>query len=254
MRVLCTFILLVFFLPTPAHSESAKVIHVFVALCDNNYQGIVPVPEKIGIGQNANANLYWGCGYGVRTFFKKSTEWKWLRTDPADGMRLERCVFKHISKNVYLVADAYDGQFIKTCTYDFLKSSAGEMNEVLNLNEQSIPIYGGADVLAYIGHDGLMDFSLDRGFPKKDNKQRAVIILACYSRNYFKEAIKETGARPMLWSTHLMSPEAYTLHDALTGYVNGETDAQIRMRAVKAYQKYQKCSEKGALNLLVTGY
>jgi hypothetical protein len=108
--------------------------------------------------------------------------------------------------------------------------------------------------LAYIGHDGLMDFSLDRGFPKKDNKERAVIILACYSRNYFKEAIKETGARPMLWSTHLMSPEAYTLHDALTGYVNGETDAQIRMRAVKAYQKYQKCSEKGALNLLVTGY
>ena len=48
-----------------------KVVHVFVALCDNKNQGIVPVPEKIGNGQDANLNLYWGCGYGVRTFFKK---------------------------------------------------------------------------------------------------------------------------------------------------------------------------------------
>ncbi|MEN9347050.1 MAG: hypothetical protein RLZZ77_561 [Bacteroidota bacterium] len=242
--------------PMPAEHavETQRVIHVFVALCDNKYQGIVPVPEKIGNGQNPNANLYWGCGYGIRTYFKKSTEWKWLRTDAANGMRLERCIFKHVNQDVYLVADAYDGQYIKTCTYDFLKSSSGELSETLDVNGQKIPIYGGADLIAYIGHNGLMDFTLDRGFVKKDSKQRAVIILACASRNYFKEAVRETGARPILWTTHLMCPEAYTLHDALTGYVRGETDAAIRMRAVKAYQKYQKCSEKGALNLLVTGY
>ena len=42
-----------------------KSIHIFVALCDNKYQGIVPVPAKIGNGQEPNANLYWGCGYGI---------------------------------------------------------------------------------------------------------------------------------------------------------------------------------------------
>ncbi|RYD88183.1 MAG: hypothetical protein EOP54_27665 [Sphingobacteriales bacterium] len=34
-----------------AHIDAdVKVIHVFVALCDNKYQGIVPVPKAIGNG------------------------------------------------------------------------------------------------------------------------------------------------------------------------------------------------------------
>ena len=57
-----------------------KSIHVFVALCDNKYQGIVPVPAKIGNGQDPNNNLYWGCAFGIRTFFKNSKEWKLLKT------------------------------------------------------------------------------------------------------------------------------------------------------------------------------
>ncbi|MBS1655648.1 MAG: hypothetical protein JSU05_12430, partial [Bacteroidetes bacterium] len=40
-----------------------KTIHVFVALCDNKYQGIVPVPAKIGNGQDPANNLYWGCSF-----------------------------------------------------------------------------------------------------------------------------------------------------------------------------------------------
>ena len=49
-----------------------------------------------------------------------------------------------------------------------------------------------------------------------------------------------------------MAPEAYTIHDAITGYVNGETNDQIRLRAAKAYHKYQKCGLNAAKNLLVT--
>ena len=39
-----------------------RVIHVVVALCDNQYQGIVKVPAGIGNGQKASTNLYWGAG------------------------------------------------------------------------------------------------------------------------------------------------------------------------------------------------
>src|SRR5690349_10949044 len=90
-----------------------KTIHVFVALCDNKYQGIVPVPAKIGNGQDPDNNLYWGCAFGIRTFFKNSKEWRLLKTQKIDSVRLERLVFKHATKNYYLVADAYDGQYIK---------------------------------------------------------------------------------------------------------------------------------------------
>jgi hypothetical protein len=51
-----------------------------------------------------------------------------------------------------------------------------------------------------------------------------------------------------------MAPEAYTLHDALSGYVKNESPESIRTRAAKAYAKYQRCSENAAKNLLVTGY
>ena len=36
----------------PAKQNSGKLIHVLVALCDNQFQGIVPVPAKIGNGDD----------------------------------------------------------------------------------------------------------------------------------------------------------------------------------------------------------
>ncbi|HLG03689.1 MAG TPA: hypothetical protein VI731_08850, partial [Bacteroidia bacterium] len=63
-----------------ARTDSFRLIHVFVALCDNDSQGIVPVPKKIGNGNDPGNNLYWGCGYGVRTFFNNSDDWRLIST------------------------------------------------------------------------------------------------------------------------------------------------------------------------------
>ena len=57
---------------TKKKESGLKTIHVFVALCDNKYQGIVPVPAKIGNGQDAATNLYWGAAFGVKTFLTKA--------------------------------------------------------------------------------------------------------------------------------------------------------------------------------------
>ncbi len=58
-----------------------KVIHVFVALCDNQHQGIVPVSKVLGNGKDPKNNLYWGAAYGVKTYFKsKTTDWNLLTT------------------------------------------------------------------------------------------------------------------------------------------------------------------------------
>jgi hypothetical protein len=51
-----------------------------------------------------------------------------------------------------------------------------------------------------------------------------------------------------------MCPEAYTLHDAIAGYIKNEPREKIRIRAVSAYVKYQKCSVNAATNLLVSGW
>ena len=120
------------------------------------------------------------------------------------------------------------------------------------MNNTTIGILGNSKLIAYIGHDGLMDFRLQEEFTNTDNKERDVIILACYSKSYFKPHLEKSKVNPLVWTTGLMAPEAYTIHDALTGYVNGETNDEIRIRAAKAYHKYQKCGLNAAKNLLVT--
>ena len=53
-----------------------RLVHVFVALCDNRNQGIAPVPVKLGNGQDPAGNLYWGAAYDVRTFLARSKRWE----------------------------------------------------------------------------------------------------------------------------------------------------------------------------------
>lgn len=238
-------------LNTEFDSET-KTIHIIVALCDNKYQGIVPVPKSMGNGQDPKNNLYWGTAYGIKTYFNRSFEWTLIKKIKIDSLILERLVFKHNNQNYFLVADAYNGKNIKDATETFLRSSAGIVKDTVKVNDKTIGILGNSKLVAYIGHDGLMDFSLQEEFINTDNKTRDIIILACYSKSYFQPHLEKSKVNPLVWSTGLMAPEAYTIHDAITGYVTGETNDEIRIRAAKAYHKYQKCGLNAAKNLLVT--
>ena len=250
-----TLILLVFLLQITLFSDAeTRIIHVFVALCDNESQGIVPVPKKIGNGNDPDNNLYWGCGYGVQTFFKNAPEWKLVSKRKAvSAIILERCIFKHITQDAYIIADGYKGDKIKTCTEDFFRSASGNSKDTLMLKEKMLDLNKAA-LVCYVGHDGLMDFVLDSYPAKNGTDKKDVIILACASKMYYKEGIKKAGANPLLWTTNLMCPEAYTLKAAVDGWLLNETGAQIHLRAAETYNQYQKCGLKGAKNLFATGW
>jgi len=235
--------------------NSGKVIHVLVALCDNENQGIVPVPAHLGDGNDPNKNLYWGAAYGVKTYFSKSAGWEKLASfeNPKENV-LERIVFKHKNKDVYLIADAYRGSKMKETIDDFFGAATGNKLENVLVGEKTFQIMGSANLIAFVGHNGLMDFDLENQPSKADEEKRDAVILACASRNYFSKPLKKTGANPVLWTSNLMAPEAYILHDALEGWINAETNEQIQTRAANAYAKYQRISLKSAKNLLVTGW
>lgn len=233
-------------------SSQTKTIHVFVALCDNQYQGIVPVPKKLGNGKDLRNNLYWGALYGVKSYFKyKAKDWilkKRLSTN--NKAILERVIFKHKTKDVILVADAYDGEKIKTCTENFLKATNHQNPETINLNTKSYKIGGNADIVCYIGHDGLMDFDVNINYQHHNTQPRKkVIILACFSKAYFSEELKAANANPILLTTNLMAPEAYTLEAALNALIQNKSKTTIKEQAAQAYHKYQKCGIKGARKL-----
>jgi len=235
--------------------SQARSIHVLVALCDNENQGIVPVPKKIGNGQDPLNNLYWGCAYGVKTYFIKQPDWILVEQYKNPSTIIyERLIFKHKDSSVFLIADAYNGAKIKQTTIDFLHYSAGHIKTMAFIGNDTVKMGGNANLLCYIGHNGLMDFSLGSNPKPTDNKKREVVILACSSRSFFEEPIKSTGAYPLIWTTNLMCPEAYTLKAILDSWINRESTELIRSNAAKTYHQYQKCGIKGANKLFVTGY
>jgi hypothetical protein len=243
---------------TLSAGASTRVIHILVALCDNDSQGIVPVPKAIGNGNDPDKNLYWGCGYGIRTFFKQSAEWKLLQTlkNPKTNV-LERLIFKHKSADVILVADAYKGARIKSCTIDFFSNASGNFSESITLPGTSTTFnLNDASLVVYVGHDGLMDFSLD-SYPKQNKSstvKKDVMIYACISRSFYSTGVMTAGAYPLIWTTGLMCPEAYTVKAAITGWILNETGKQIHERCAQTYNEYQKCGLKGARGLFYTGW
>jgi hypothetical protein len=245
-----------------APRNSATVIHVFVALCDNVNQGIVPVSASLGNGEDPLRNLYWGAAFGVKAFFAKNKDWELVsaqsKSSKSPTVVLDRVIFKRRGREAFLVAEAYRGSYIEQATQDFLAAASGVPGETVDVSygnkSATLHLEGSANLIAYIGHDGLMDFPL-RSFPKKrDNEKRDAIILACASKNYFTEPLRSTGARPLLWTTNLMAPEAYILSAAIDGWLNNETDEQVRLRAAKAYNLYQHCGRRSANRLFATGW
>jgi hypothetical protein len=232
----------------------ARVIHVLVALCDNQYQGIVPVPARIGNGDDPENNLYWGAAFGIKTFFGKSADWSLAaRIANPTPQILDRCIFNHKTQSVFLIADAYRGREIKQCAQDFLEYAAAKRVEPLQAGATEISGGAAADLIVYVGHNGLMDFELTQYPDGPAENSRDAIILACASKQYFEGPLRRTGARPLLWTTGLMAPEAYILKAAVDGWIRNEAGESIRARAARAYNTYQKCGMAGATRLFATG-
>jgi hypothetical protein len=154
------------------------------------------------------------------------------------------------------VADAYQGLEIKRCIADFLGYAATDRPETVDLSSTpggpTINVGGAAGLIAFVGHNGLMDFSVplpqSRGGKRKD-----AFILCCASKPYFAPMIVQTSAEPLLWTTGLMAPEAYVLKAAIDGWVLGENGTNIRDCAANAYDKYQRCGLAAAKRLFATG-
>jgi hypothetical protein len=222
----------------PAEAAT-KTVHVYVALADNKHQGIIPVPARLGNGQDPANNLYWGAAFGVRTFFRSRPGWKTLSCGTGPQVTvLERCIFEHRSSGARLIADAYDGARIRDAVTDFLAAATG----------------GHADLVAYVGHDAFMDFQLPRPAKPANVNTRQFIVLACASRAYFRPYMEDTGSQPLLWTTGLMAPEAYTLDAAMESWLGGGDSEAVRMRAAEAYNRYQKCGLRAAQRLFVSSW
>ena len=254
---------------TSTEPRDYKVVHVFVALCDNKHQGIVPVPAALGNGQDPRNNLYWGAMYGVKTFFENSPHWTSLKFEmkPAerppeepDGAVLERCVFKSVglTPQVYVIAEAWDGMRMKAALLAFFRAAAGSLDTTVVTNgggESSgheILAGGRSDMVCFVGHNGLMDARLS-SFPENAGvNPDCAVVLACKSRDYFAKPLTAAKCRPLITTTGLMAPEAYTLDAIIRSWANGDGAAVTRRKAGAAYAAYQRIGQGAGERLFAT--
>lgn len=238
-----------------AKPNPVPVIHVVVALCDNKYQGIVPVPARIGNGDDLIDNLYWGADLGVKSYFRRLKDWKLVQSvkDPAPKI-LERVIFRKSKGGAILVADAYRGREIKAATEDFMSFAAGASPLTLSVLGKELSGGGGADMLVYVGHDGLMNFQLSSTAKHQDARTRKVAILCCKSQQFFGPSVQAAGAEPLLWTKSLMAPEAYVLEAAVQSFLKHENGSRAVERASAAYAKYQHCSVRAARTVFASGF
>ncbi|MEM9527155.1 MAG: hypothetical protein AAGA31_11130 [Bacteroidota bacterium] len=236
----------------------AVVVHVMLALCDNDNQGIIPVSAALGNGLDLKSNLYWGARYGLKSHFKRSKEWELLKEsdNPAENV-LERVVFSRSYPNgahVLLVADAYRGDRMKECIVAFFDAVSGRKQEELKLSNQTIVTAGGADLIVFNGHNGLMDYPYLKFLKSADKIQRETAVIGCRSKAYFNTHLLSAGGYPLLMTTDLMAPEAYVLQGLLDSWATEKDGATIRQSVGAAYHEYQKCGLRGATRLFSTGW
>ena len=232
MRTFLLLALLLALLMEP-FAASAKSIEVFVALCDNESQGIAPVPKKIGNGDDPANNLYWGCSDGMKSYFKNSRKWTLVKAEkPAEGHILERLTFTHKASKTTLVAHAYRGRNMKECLEDFLTATRDA---------------GKGDLVAFIGHNGLMDTQIKMPRPAaEDDEASSSIVLCCISEGYFIRALSSSNSRPLVLTSQLMYPGSFILHDSIEIWLKNGSRTAHREAASKAYAKNQKISTKAA--------
>ncbi|MDD5462744.1 MAG: hypothetical protein PHG00_14115 [Methylococcales bacterium] len=222
-------------LPSYASAMPNTHIHVIVSLVDNVSQGIVPVPARIGNGDDPHTNLYWGAAYGVKTFLSKANGWQKLGCEKGiSDTILERCRFVWEDK-LTVTADAYRGSRIDQAMLDFIQQAA------------TPPDVANREMVVFIGHDGLMDeqnqLIIER-FPKHARHDKQAVALTCLSEEFFAEHLLAAGSKPVVTTFSFMAPEAYVLEAVARGFANQESEAELRSSAGAAYAKYQHISAK----------
>ncbi|MCB9225015.1 MAG: hypothetical protein R2780_05255 [Crocinitomicaceae bacterium] len=237
--------------------DQPLIVHCLVPLCDNKHQGIVPTSESLGDGFSLRTNLYWSTSYGMKNYFVKSSSWKSLPVDFAvSDTILERVAFERKFENgatVILICDAYRGDMMKPCLEDYFSSLAGHKTDSILYKNEKLAINQGADLMAFNGHNGLMDVDIDTVYADRSRMKDAVVI-ACSSKGYFNPYFVQTNSYPLLNTSSLLWPGAMILNAVIREWAMLHAGEDVQNAAGDSYHEVKKCGQSAARRMFVSGW
>lgn len=213
------------------------IVHAFVALYGYNkekYDGMAIWED----GMDPNTNLYWGSGYGFRTYFKRYDNWELVHQEQnISDTVLERLIFKKTFSNnaeVYLIADAYIGYEMKTCLKNYFDALTEQNLDSITLNGITIAANGNANLIVFNGHNGLMDNWVEPNY-QKCSRLKETAVIACYSGLYFTPYLVNCYTYPLMITKELIPAEAYILSSIIEAWALLKTENEIIDSVLEKY-------------------
>ncbi|MCT4581198.1 MAG: hypothetical protein N4A35_07255 [Flavobacteriales bacterium] len=239
-------------------NQQPLTVQLYVPLCDNENQGIVPTSASLGNGLDLKRNLYWATSKGVKRYFKELSDWKLVNSKlNINDVVLERVVYKKTFKNhavVYLIADAYRGDEMKHCLEDFFNALSGNRSDSVIIDNHTIAIGKDADLSIFNGHNGLMD-DTPTILPPKNHTPKDAAAIACVSGKYFKEYYEYTNSYPLVNTNHLLYPGAFIAEGIINQWALLGSAKDCKIAAGKSYYKHKpKSGPNGSQNLFNYGW
>ena len=222
-------------------------VTVYVALCDNEAQGIVPVKNrKLCDGDAPEQNLYWRTRGGLASYLRaeRYRELEYTRDDrdriavraryaktlPAGAALRARGI---TSVPVELTALAYRGAQIAAAMFDFVRA----------VQHGPVDARSAPHVVGYIGHNYLLDphdgSELQRARATRSRLELGVFALSCFGEQLLRPVITRPGAHVLVLNRNLTYPGAWTIGGLLTGLAQGGSHAAIHRLAAQRFAEGQ---------------
>lgn len=235
--------------------SQTKTIHVFVGLCNDNTQFVTPISPNFTIGSMPETNIFWGAENGVLSYFeKKADNWKLIKIDTIiNSVILQTALFKHITKDIYIYAEAFNGKNSKEVIDEYFKATSGQNSKKIILDNKTLEFGGNSTLTAYIGLNGLMNGSTNL-IEHKNTVSKETIVLCSYSKIFFERNLEIINAYPILWTQQLMNPEAYVLETTINSWINNDEQEELLKKVATNYNLYQRCGVSSALKVFKAGF
>jgi hypothetical protein len=203
-------------------------LRVYVALCDNASQGIVPVKNPaICDGDRPDQNIYWGTRGGLFGFMRNVRFKLRSRESFEAGPIAERAVWhKRIAgTEVEVEGLAYRGREIRSAMLDFVHA--------VHRREDS------PHLVAYVGHNYFLDTEDVREFAEATRvpggTAKGVLALSCLGDRHIRPYITRQGAEILLINKNLTYPGAWSIGGIIEAVVRRLPPRAVRDSAARAF-------------------
>jgi hypothetical protein len=242
--------------PSDLASGRPLVVQVHVPLCEGTI--IACGNAKLGDGDNPRTNLYWATTEGFLGWFgRKGSGWKpalvatgdaigeadvldlrvWRRTVATPARWRAAGAPKRVT--VYVVAQAWRGTLIDRALARYAEDLFGAHTQAVTLADGTALAAGGdAHVVAYVGHNRLMDlatFDWRAIAARGDERSRGVIAIACHTAPYMQAVVPGPHQVPLVMTRDFLLASAAALEGAVTAFAQGGDYAAVRRGAAAGY-------------------